>query len=65
MSASGLHASTPGKRFRFGTLTLARRLAANSMLHPSRGSKRPSWLAATRTRWPKSTRNPRSRAFRC
>jgi len=34
------------------------------MLHLSHGSKRPSWFAATRTRWRKSTRNPRSLDFR-
>jgi len=61
--ALGLQLSTPGKRSRFGTLTQTRRLFAYSMLHPSRGSKRPIWLAATRTRWRKSTRKPRSRAF--
>jgi len=30
------------------------------VLHLSHGTKRPSWLAATRTRWRKSTRNSRS-----
>jgi len=64
MSPAGLQLRTPGNRSRFGTLTQARRLVANSMLHLSHGSERPSRRAATRTRWRKSMRKARSRAFR-
>jgi len=41
----------------------ARRVAANSLLHPSRGSNCLWWLAATRTRGRNSPRKPRVTRF--